>query len=87
MNWVLFWLGLILFMLWPLSFGMAFFTCLSGVQIVCIITATYALYGWIPSIIGMIMLIIGIVLPSPASSNVNKKRPSNQELEGGRRRK
>ena len=52
----------------------------------CGTSIIYAMYGWIPAIIGLIILIIGVFIPSPAPINT-KKRVNNQELEGGRRKK
>lgn len=55
---------------------------------VCLATAFYMYLGWIISFIGLVLAIVGAVIPSTGTSNVNtRKRSNNQELEGGRRRK
>ena len=90
MNSILVWLGVILILLWPLSIIIGITACMNTRKIggVCLATAFYMYLGWIISVIGLVLTIVGMVVPSTGSSNANtRRRSNNQELEGGRRRK
>jgi hypothetical protein len=90
MNSILIWVGVVLILLWPLSFIIGLTACMNIRKIgsVCLVTAFYMYIGWIISFIGLVLAIVGAVVPSTGSSSNNtKRRSNNQELEGGRRRK
>jgi uncharacterized membrane protein len=95
MNTVLLWVGIIIILLWPISWIIASITCRNidknGKESylgMCAISLMYIAYGGMFSLLGVVLVIVGAVIPSGGSSNSNTKtRSNNQELEGGRRRK
>lgn len=87
MNSILFWINLIIVLLWPLSFIMVL-NSNNKLTLTSLISVIYVMYGWIFSLGALITLIVDYLITSfSASSNANKRRSNNQELEGGRRRK